>query len=89
MARATRTFETDLTDLGYQIGRSEAFERIKSEFATGAIDDQEAQERVLDLLDAGHCRLFGDRGLEEWSWVLSEREMGTLAGTLYRELGGE
>ena len=85
MPRVTRTFNTDLAELAYQIGRSEAFERIAHEFRSGEIDDQEAQERLLDLIDLGNCRFFGDHGPEEWSWKLEEREMGQLASLLYRE----
>lgn len=85
MARATRTFETDLAELAYQIARSDAFQRIVEEFKAGETDDQEAQERILEMLDAGRAKFFGDRGLEEWSWVLSEREASSLAATLFRE----
>jgi hypothetical protein len=89
LPRATRTFNTDLAELAYQIGRSDAFARILQEFRGGVIDDQEAQERVLELLDNGNCKLYGDHGPEEWSWALNERETGLLASTLYREqLGG-
>jgi hypothetical protein len=83
--RVTRSFNTDLSELAYQIGRSDAFERIQREFKSGQIDDQEAQERVLDLIDAGICRFFGDHGPEEWTWKLNEAEMGKLASMLYRE----
>lgn len=89
MPRATRTFETDLAELSYQIARSDAFERIRQEFADGRVDDQEAQERVSDLVDGGHCRFFGDHGPEEWGWKLTEYEMGQLIGSLYRKLGAE
>lgn len=89
MARATRTFETDLADLSYQIGRSEGFDRIRQDLEARDIDDQEAQERIADLLDNGHCKLYGDRGPEEWSWKLSEYETGQLIGALYRHLLGE
>ena len=88
MPRVTRTFNTDLAELAYQIGRSDAFERILKEFKAGAIDDQEAQERVLDLIDVGVCRFFGDHGPEEWSWKLDESEMSKLASMLYREALG-
>ncbi|MDB5098323.1 MAG: hypothetical protein JWM80_2744 [Cyanobacteria bacterium RYN_339] len=89
MPRATRTFNTDLAELAYQIGRSDAFGRINAEFQGRVIDDQEAQERVLELLDTGNCKLYGDHGPEEWSWALDERETSVLASTLYREgLGG-
>jgi hypothetical protein len=80
-----RSFNTDLAELAYQIGRSEAFERIAREFASGEIDDQEAQERLLDLLDLGACKFFGDHGPEDWTWKLDEAEMGKLASILYRE----
>lgn len=85
MPRATREFETDLTELAYQIGRSEAFQKIIQDFRAQECDDQEAQERILELLDLGRCKFHGDRGHEAWSWVLSERESGTLAATLFRE----
>lgn len=85
MARASRTFETDLAELAYQIARSDAFQRIVAEFRGGEVDDQEAQERILELLDNGRCKFLGDRGPEEWSWVLTEREAGSLAATLYRD----
>lgn len=89
MARATRSFNTDVAELAYQIGRSDQFERIASEFRSGAIDDQEAQERLHDLIDSGFCRFFGDHGPEDWGWKLDEREIGKLASLLYREnLGG-
>lgn len=89
MPRATRTFNTDLAELAYQIGRSDAVAQIATDFQSGQIDDQEAQERLLELLDFGSCKLYGDHGPEEWSWKLTEREQGTLASTLYRErLGG-
>lgn len=78
-----------MADLAYQIGRSENFDRIRQDFESGTIDDQEAQERLADMLDAGHCKLYGDRGPEEWSWKLSENETGQLIGTLFRHLLGE
>jgi hypothetical protein len=83
--RVSRTFNTDLAELAYQIGRSEAFERIEREFKAGEIDDQEAQERLIDLIDLGSCRFFGDHGPEEWTWKLDEHEMSKLASQLYRE----
>jgi hypothetical protein len=85
VARATRSFNTDVAELAYQIARSDQFERIVNEFRSGAIDDQEAQERILDLLDAGNCKFFGDHGPEEWSWKLNEAETGKLASSLFRE----
>lgn len=85
MPRVTRSFNTDLSELAYQIGRSDAFERIQREFQSGAIDDQEAQELLLDLIDSGICKFFGDHGPEEWTWKLNESEMGKLASVLYRE----
>jgi hypothetical protein len=89
LPRVSRTFNTDLAELAYQIGRSEAFERIEREFRAGEIDDQEAQERLIDLIDLGNCRFFGDHGPEEWTWKLDESEMSKLASQLYRErLGG-
>jgi hypothetical protein len=89
MARATRTFNTDLTELAYQIGRSDAFNLILGDFKSNTIDDQEAQERLMELLDFGNCKFYGDHGPEEWSWKISEVELGRLASSLYREqLGG-
>jgi hypothetical protein len=85
LPRVSRTFNTDLAELAYQIGRSEAFERIEREFRAGEIDDQEAQERLIDLIDLGNCRFFGDHGPEEWTWKLDESEMSKLASQLYRE----
>lgn len=84
MPRATRTFNTDLAELVYQIARSDQFEKIRREFNSGEIDDQDAQERVLDLVDNGNCRFYGDHGLEEWSWKLNEAESGALANQLFR-----
>lgn len=89
MPRATRTFNTDLAELAYQIARSDGFERIRTEFKAGRIDDQEAQEQLMELLDSGQCKFYGDHGPEEWGWKLSEVEFGRLASNLYREaLGG-
>ena len=85
MPRATRTFETDLGELAYQIARSDAYQRLVTEFREGRVDDQELQENVLELLDGGRCKFFGDRGPEEWSWVLTEVEAGRLASTLFRD----
>ncbi|MEB3328950.1 MAG: hypothetical protein VKQ33_06930 [Candidatus Sericytochromatia bacterium] len=89
MPRATRCFETDLGELAYQIARSDAYQRLVSEFRARRVDDQELQENVLELLDGGRCKFFGDRGPEEWSWVLSEAEVGKLAATLFREAVGD
>ena len=89
MPRATRTFETDLAELEYQLGRSEGVERIARDLHAGEIDDQEAQSRLMELLERGHCRVQGDRGGEEWSFVLNEAELSRLANALYRErIGG-
>lgn len=89
MPRATRTFNTDLGELVYQIARSEQFERIRREFHDGVIDDQDAQERVLDLVDGGNCKFYGDHGPEEWGWKLNELESSTLANQLYRMVEAE
>jgi hypothetical protein len=89
MPWVTRGFDTDLGELAYQIQRSEAFLRLGEGFRSGAFDDQELQERLLDFLDQGRCRLQGDRGLEEWTWALSELECAQLAGRLFREAAGE
>lgn len=85
MARATRSFETDLSELAYQIGRSEAFEKLKADFEAGRQDDQEAQESLMDLLESGRCHFYGDTGPEEWRWTLTERESATLAARLFRD----
>jgi hypothetical protein len=87
--RATRSFETDLGELAYQIARSDAYQRLVVDFKERRVDDQELQENVLELLDTGRCRFFGDRGPEEWTWVLSETELGKLASSLFREAVGE
>lgn len=90
MPQVTRSFDTDLAELAYQIQRSEAFFRLEEGLRAGAFDEQEAQEKLLDLIDAGHCRLEGDRGWEQWSWALNEREAASLALTLFRNgLGGD
>jgi len=87
--RATRAFETDLGDLAYQIARSDSYARIVEDFKLGRTDDQEAQERILELLEVGRCKFFGDRGPEEWGWVLNEMEQSRLAGQLFREAVGD
>ncbi|MEB3222004.1 MAG: hypothetical protein VKS61_07980 [Candidatus Sericytochromatia bacterium] len=89
MPRATRSFETDLGELAYQIARSDSYQRLVADFKTGRVDDQELQENLLELLDTGRCRFFGDRGPEEWGWVLSEPEVGKLAANLFREAVGD
>ncbi|MEB3283966.1 MAG: hypothetical protein VKN33_01600 [Candidatus Sericytochromatia bacterium] len=89
MPRATRSFETDLGDLAYQIARSDGYARIVSDFQQGVTDDQEAQERILELLEVGRCKFHGDRGPEEWHWVINELEQSRLAGQLFREAVGE
>jgi hypothetical protein len=40
-------------------------------------------------LEAGRCKFFGDRGPEEWGWVLNELEQSRLAGQLFREAVGD
>lgn len=84
MPRATRTYETDLAELAYQIAKSDSFQRIVAEFKASN-DDQQAQEHIGELLEFGRCKLIGDRGPEEWAWVLNEREFARLLSTLYRE----
>ncbi len=84
MPRATRTFNTDLAELAYQIARSDGFVRIATEMRAGQIDDQEAQEQLLELIDNGICKFYGDHGPEEWRWALAEAEAGKLAGALFR-----
>lgn len=88
MPRVMRSYETDVDDLCYQIARSDKFTEIRSDFETGEISDDEAQEQIADLLDAGTCRLEGDRGREQLEWALSEAEMAKLISQLYRQYLG-
>ncbi|HEY9900366.1 MAG TPA: hypothetical protein V6D00_14420 [Pantanalinema sp.] len=84
MPRVTRTYETDLDDLAYQISRSDKFNTIKDDFASTEITDDVAQEQIEALLDGGACRLVGDRGPEVLEWALSESEMARMISQLYR-----
>lgn len=89
LPKIARSYETDLGDLAYMVARGDRFGHIRAMFGAGDIDDQEAQERILDLLMDGRCRMDGDRGEEDLTWSLSERELATLASNLYCEyLGG-
>lgn len=83
MAKISRTYETDLDDLGYQISKSDAFAEIRAMFQSGEIDDQDAQERLLNLIMDGRTHTYGDRGPEELSWKLSEADSGRLTSVLY------
>lgn len=88
MPRVTRTYETDLDDLGYQISRSDKFLAIKDDFASSVITDDLAQEQIEALLDGGACRLDGDRGPEVLEWALTEAEMARMISKLYRQYLG-
>lgn len=84
MPKVTRTYQTDLDDLGYQIARSYQFVGIREDFTGGRVTDDAAQEQISDLVDAGRCELDGDRGSEQLAWTLSESEMARLISQLYR-----
>ncbi len=88
MPKVTRTYETDLDDLGYQISRSYQFTEIREEFTSGEVSDDEAQEQISDLIDVGRCVVDGDRGSEQLQWALSEAEMARLISQLYRQYLG-
>lgn len=88
MPEITRTYQTDLPDLAYQISRSGEFGEIRRDFTSDQIEDQEAQSLLLDLVQAGRCKLEGDHGKEEFRWALSEIEAGRLTSILYREYLG-
>lgn len=90
MVKISRSYETDLDDLGYQLSKSDAFSDIRAMFQRGEIDDQDAQERLLDLSMHGKAQTYGDRGPEELSWKLTEAQIGRLTSMLYRQyLGAE
>jgi len=88
LVKISRSYETDLDDLSYQISKSDAFGDIRAMFQRGEIDDQDAQERLLNLIMDGRAHTYGDRGPEELSWKLSERDMGRLTSVLYRQYLG-
>lgn len=88
MPKVTRTYETDLDDLGYQISRSGQFGEIRDDFSSGRVSDDEAQGQISDLIDAGRCVVDGDRGSEQLEWALSESEMARLISQLYRQYLG-
>lgn len=88
MPRVVRTYDTDLDDLAYQVSRSGQFASIRDEFTARTIQDDEAQEQISDLVDAGSCRLDGDRGQEQLEWKLSEAETARLISQLYRQYLG-
>jgi len=86
----TRTYETDMADLAYQISRSEDFGGIREKLRGGELQDQDAQSELLDLVLDGCCKVMGERGTEEFRWALSEAEAGRLTSILYRDyLGAE
>ncbi len=88
MPEITRTYQTDLADLAYQVSRSGEFADVRRDLDADRIEDQEAQSRLLDLVLAGRCRVDGDHGQEEFRWALSEVEAGRLTSSLYREYLG-
>ncbi|HEY9857482.1 MAG TPA: hypothetical protein V6D05_17185 [Stenomitos sp.] len=88
MPKVTRTYETDLDDLGYQISRSGQFSEIRDDFSNGRVSDDLAQEQISDLIDYGRCIVDGDRGSEQLEWALSEAEMARLISQLYRQYLG-
>lgn len=88
MVKISRSYETDLDDLSYQISKSDEFGDIRALFQRGEIDDQDAQERLLNLIMDGRANTYGDRGPEDLSWKLSERDMGRLTSVLYRQYLG-
>lgn len=88
MPKVTRTYETDLDDLGYQISRSGQFSEIRDDFSSGRVSDDEAQDQISELIDAGRCVVDGDRGSEQLAWALSEAEMARLISQLYRQYLG-
>lgn len=90
MPKITRTYDTDLEDLAYQIGRSHSFLALRDDFAAHRVHDDEAQGAIADLIEGGGCRLDGDRGEESLHWALGEREAALLISRLYRDyLGGD
>lgn len=88
MVKISRSYETDLDDLSYQLSKSDAFSDIRAMFQSGAIDDQDAQERLLNLSLDGRAHTYGDRGPEDLSWKLSEADAGRLTSLLYRQYLG-
>jgi hypothetical protein len=88
MPQITRTYETDMADLAYQISRSDAFTDIRQRLGAAELDDQSAQAELLDLVLDGCCKVQGERGLEEFRWTMSEAEAGRLTSLLYREYLG-
>ncbi|MBM3275442.1 MAG: hypothetical protein FJZ00_09825 [Candidatus Sericytochromatia bacterium] len=88
MPQITRTYETDMPDLAYQISRSDAFTHIRERLQASELDDQAAQAELLDLVLDGCCKIQGERGPEEFRWTMSEAEAGRLTSLLYREYLG-
>jgi len=84
----TRTYDTDIGDLAYQISRSDAFGEIRERLRARELDDQDAQSELLDLVLEGVCRVQGERGPEEFRWTMSEAEAGRLTSILYRDYLG-
>ena len=50
----TRTYDTDMADLAYQISRSLNFGEIREKLTHGLLKDQDAQSELLDLVIDGH-----------------------------------
>jgi len=88
VVKISRSYETDLDDLSYQISKSDVFGEIRGMFQRGEIDDQEAQERLLNQILDGRANTYGDRGPEELRWILSEAEAGRLTSVMYRQYLG-
>lgn len=88
MPRVMRTYEMDLDDLLFTIARSDQFNSIRDEFSARQIADDEAQERLADLIDVGRCRFMGDRGTEQLEWSLAEADAARLILRLYCEYLG-
>ncbi len=84
----TRTYESDMADLAYQISRSDSFFEIRDRLRSRELDDQDAQSELLDLVLEGSCRVQGERGHEEFRWTISETEAGRLTSILYRDYLG-
>ena len=90
MPQVTRTYETDMADLAYQISRSDAFAEIRDHLVRGLLQDQDAQSELLELAQNGSCIVQGERGREAFRWALSEADTGRLTSILYRDfLGAE
>ncbi len=84
----TRTYDTDMADLAYQISRSLNFGEIREKLTHGLLKDQDAQSELLDLVIDGICKVMGERGQEEFRWAITEIEAGRLTSILYRDYLG-